>query len=208
MKTLVRSFAFCALSLLAACNAESPSPSSGEAHGTSLEQAQLIAECRGTTRDCLKGAITVTDISSCRDVFTACVGDAVDLVDEGLSSAIDLAEEAIDITIDQATGLIEDVDGLGSNAINAVNECRAGVTHCLAGVVSVSDISKCQEIFDGCVGSAVSVVNDLAVDNIGIHIDLPGVSKPGGCSLGVSTCLGKGTPPAQCAIDAQICLAH
>ncbi|HET9954588.1 MAG TPA: hypothetical protein VFQ61_08790 [Polyangiaceae bacterium] len=201
MNTLLRSLALGLLTLIPACNTSPEDSRSDYSDRGELRQAQIVAECRNTTKDCLKGAVTVTDIRACREVFTACAGDAIDLVDSGLAEAIDLAEHAVDITVDQATGLLGDVGGLTSHALNAVDECRAGVTQCLSGVVSVSDISKCQEVFDACVGGAMSVAG------VGIQIDLPGSSKTG-CSVGVSACLGSGKPPAQCAIGAQLCLSH
>jgi hypothetical protein len=126
-----------------------------------LGQSNLLKDCRTSANACLEGAVTLSDVTACRNVFESCAGDVQETVGGVVKTAVDAAKDAIGIAVDVAIDTIGAAGDLAGGAIDAVEACQAQSLQCLEGVVTVSDVSECRDVFDECVGGAVSLVDDL-----------------------------------------------
>lgn len=146
--------------------------------------------CRASANICLDGALTALDVSSCSDVFDACIDGAIDVIDP----------------------IIDPLPG-PRQIFDATAECRTSAKDCLRGALDALDIRACRDLIGSCVDDARGLV-DVVVDEANGVIDgvLPGapdVPRPGeilDCSGSLLSCLGSSTGPFDCAADARDCL--
>jgi len=124
-------------------------------------QSTLLKDCRAKSDACLKGALTVSDLSACRSVFEACTVDVASTADGALQTAIDAAKDAITKATQVAQGVIEGASTVAGDALGAVAACETKANACLKGVVKTEDVSACQDVFETCVGNAVSLVDEV-----------------------------------------------
>jgi hypothetical protein len=143
-------------------------------------QSNLLKNCRSKADACLLGAVTVTDISACRSVYEACAGDVVTATGDVVKEAVDVAKGAIDKTVQIAIDTIGDLGGITSDALDAVAACQAQAGKCLEGVVTVSNVSECQDVLEECTSHAIDLVDTITDP-------LPG-PNPGEIIEGFSDC--------------------
>lgn len=126
-----------------------------------LDVEDLLADCRAESQDCLQGAVSLSDIRSCRSVFDACSGDVLDAADAVVGDAVDTAQDAIDEAAAAAIDIINSASGAAGDALALVNTCRESSTDCLTAADSVSDVLACEEVFEECALDAVDLASEL-----------------------------------------------
>ena len=89
-----------------------------------------LSQCQAKSTSCLKGAVTVSDVSSCRDVLSTCVKNASSIVDNtvsGITSILPLPVKlpGVGQTVDCAGGLTECLLKLGNPV-----DCATQATSC------------------------------------------------------------------------------
>ena len=148
--------------------------------------------CRASANVCLDDALGALDVTSCTDIFDACVGGVVDVIDP----------------------ILDPLPLPGPRQIfDATADCQASAKDCLAGALDALDIRACRDLIDSCVTDARDLV-DVVVDETNDVIDavLPGaldVPRPSevlDCSGQLLSCLGSPTGPLSCAANARDCL--
>ena len=148
--------------------------------------------CRASANVCLDDALGALDVTSCTDIFDACVGGVIDVIDP----------------------ILDPLPLPGPRQVfDATAECRADAKECLAGALDALDIRACRDLIGSCVDDARGLV-DVVVDEANEVIDvvLPGaldVPRPSevlDCSGQLLSCLGSFTGPFSCAANARDCL--
>jgi hypothetical protein len=122
-------------------------------------QGSLLSNCRSKADACLKGAVTMSDISACRDIYSACSSDVTATAGDALNGALKTAGDAISKVGDLATDLIGKAGGDVTKALDALGTCESKANACLKAAVKVSDVTPCQEMFDTCASNAISIVS-------------------------------------------------
>jgi hypothetical protein len=148
-------------------------------------QGNLLSNCRSKADACLKGAVTMSDITACRDIYSACSSDVTTTAGDALSGALKTAGDAISKVGDIATDLIGKAGGDVSKALGALDVCENKASACLKAAVKATDVTPCQEVFDTCADQAISIVSTV-VD------PLPGPT-PGQLVNGLSQCQTQST---------------
>lgn len=161
-----------------------------------VKQENLLAECRGDATSCLEGALTLSDIQVCRDVYQTCSSEILATAEGVLDDAAALAEEAIDQATEIATAVIERTAGELTEVLDSVSECRGAALSCVEGAVTVTTLESCQDVFDACVGDAVALAEQVAEA-------LPGPT-PGEVLAGLDDCRGA----SQACIEGALSLAE
>ena len=116
-------------------------------------QSDLLASCRAKSNTCLKGALTLSDITACRTVLESCTADVTTTATSAVKDAVDAAKGAIDKATQVALDAISGLDGITGSALDAVTGCGTKADSCLTGVITVSDVSSCQDVFETCVSN-------------------------------------------------------
>jgi hypothetical protein len=148
-----------------------------------------VKTCRDEVVTCLDAAVTDLDIGTCADSLDACVDGVVDIIDP---------------VLDPLPG------PNGSGIVAATDACRADARDCLAGAVSLSDISACSAVLGTCI-DGIEVIVDATVDDVNDIIDPLAVPKPGeviDCTLELAKCLADLQNPFDCAEQARICASQ
>lgn len=124
-------------------------------------QGTLLSTCRAKSTKCLQGALTVSDVSACRDIYNACTADVKATASDVLGSALQTAKDAIAKTEQIATGLISDATGTVGAALDALGNCESKANACLTSAVTVGQVLPCQDAFDTCAGDAVKLADGV-----------------------------------------------
>jgi hypothetical protein len=124
-------------------------------------QGTLLTNCRTKANTCLTGAVSSSDISSCREIFGACSTDVGTAADDLLGTAIKTAGDAISKAGALATSTIDTATGDVSKALDAVGACETQANTCLESVVKTADIAPCEQVFDTCTSKAISLVGSV-----------------------------------------------
>ena len=124
-------------------------------------QGNLLSNCRSKSDACLKGAVTVSDISACRDIYSACTSDVTATAGDALNGALKTAGDAISKVGDIATDLIGKAGGNVTKALDVLGDCETKANACLKAAVKVGDVTPCQEAFEGCAEGAIKIVSTV-----------------------------------------------
>lgn len=87
-----------------------------------------LTQCQEKSTQCLKGALTVSDVSACKSVLTTCVKNASSVVDttvSGVTSILPIKLPGVGQTVDCTGGLAECLLKLGNPV-----DCAAQATTC------------------------------------------------------------------------------
>jgi hypothetical protein len=148
-----------------------------------------VKTCRDEVVTCLDAAVTDLDVGICADSLDGCVDGVVDIIDP---------------VLDPLPG------PNGSGIVAATGACRADARDCLAGAVSLNDISACSDVLGTCI-DGIEVIVDDTVDDVNDIIDPLAVPKPGqviDCTLELTKCLADLQNPFDCAEQARICASQ
>jgi hypothetical protein len=148
--------------------------------------------CRASANVCLDDALGALDVSSCTDIFDACVGGVIDVIDP----------------------ILDPLPLPGPRQIfDATADCQASAKDCLAGALDALDIRACRDLIDSCVTDARDLVDVVVDEANGVidavlpgALDVPGPSEVLDCSGQLLSCLGSATGPFSCAASARDCL--
>jgi hypothetical protein len=145
-----------------------------------------VRTCRDEVVTCLDAAVTDLDVGTCADSLEGCVDGVVDIIDP---------------VLDPLPG------PNGSGIVAATDICRADARDCLAGALSLSDVSSCSDVLGACI-DGIEVIVDDTVDDVNDIIDPLAVPKPDeviDCTLELAKCLADLQNPFDCAEQARIC---
>lgn len=148
-----------------------------------------VKTCRDEVVTCLDAAVTDLDIGTCADSLDGCVDGVVDIIDP---------------VLDPLPG------PNGSGIVAATGVCRADARDCLAGALSLNDISACGDVLGACI-DGIQVIVDDTVDDVNDIVDPLAVPKPGeviDCTLELAKCLADLKNPFDCAEQARICASQ
>jgi len=142
--------------------------------------------CRDEVVTCLDGAVSDLDIGTCADSLDVCVDGVVDVIDP----------------------IVDPLPGpSGSGIVAATDACRGDARDCLAGAVSLGDISACSDLLGACVDGIDAIVGET-VDDVNDIIDPLAVPQPEelvDCTLDLVECLADLQNPFDCAEQARLC---
>lgn len=148
-----------------------------------------VKTCRDEVITCVDAAVTDLDVGTCASSLDACVDGVVDIIDP---------------VLDPLPG------PNGSGIVAATDVCRADARDCLAGALSLNDISACGDVLGVCI-DGIEVIVDATVDDVNGIIDPLAVPKPGeviDCTLELAQCLADLQNPFDCAEQARICASQ
>jgi hypothetical protein len=161
----------------------------GDATGATGAALDALSACTAKANQCLDGALSVSDVTPCQDVFETCVSNAVTLVNKVTS----------ELPVPTPAQIASDLSA-----------CQASSVSCLDGALSVSDISSCKTTLQTCVSGATTVV-DTAVGDVNKllppGVSIPAPSKALNCTTAATNCLLQLGNPLDCANKAAQCLA-
>ncbi len=145
---------------LGACS-EAFTDCNAQAAADLLDVEDLLVDCREDSEACIRGAVSLSDIRACRDVFNSCSADVLDAADDVVGDAVDAAQEAIDEAAAAAIDIIDNATGAAGDALVLVNTCREASTDCLTSADNVDEVLECQEVFEQCALDAVDLASEL-----------------------------------------------
>jgi hypothetical protein len=148
-----------------------------------------VRACRDEVVTCLDAAGTDLDVGTCADSLDGCIDSVVDILDP---------------VIDPLPG------PNGSGIVAATGACRVDARDCLAGALTLNDISACSDVLGACV-DGIDIIVDEAVDDVNDIIDPLAVPKPDelvDCTLELTKCLADLQNPFDCAEQARICASQ
>ncbi len=162
-----------------------------DASGVASSALDAVGACESTADSCIKGALSVTNVSSCQDIFETCLGGAVTVADKAVG----------DLPVPTPSQVATDFTA-----------CQKQATSCLDGAVSITDISACKGTLQTCVNGATTVVDQTVADINSLLppiIQLPTATGALTCSQTAAQCLlTPGANPVTCATQATTCLGQ
>ncbi|HTV21146.1 MAG TPA: hypothetical protein VMG12_20815 [Polyangiaceae bacterium] len=178
----------------------------------------LVSRVFGTSVRAVRGVFDVVDalpavalsgVRTCRDEVITCLDAAVTDLDVGICA--DSLDTCVDGVVDIIDPVLDPLPGPnGSGIVAATGVCRADARDCLAGAVSLNDISACSDVLGDCVDGVEDILNET-VDDVNDIIDPLAVPKPENvidCTLGLAQCLADLENPFDCAEQARICASQ
>lgn len=144
-----------------------------------------VRTCRDEVVSCLDGAADL-DVGVCADSLDACVGGVVDIIDP----------------------IVAPLPGpSGSGIVAATDACRSDARDCLAGALSVGDITSCKEMLGACADGVDAIVGETLeeVNEITDPLAVPNPGEVVDCTFDLAECLADFQNPFDCAEQARAC---